>query len=214
MYHHLRGKLVELSSLNAVVETSGVGWEVHVPLSTSSLLGEGLGEEVLLYTHLLVREDVLKLFGFLTTEERTLFRLLLSVSGTGPAIALQALSAFTVSELISDLSSGDVNSLKRIKGVGEKLANLLVLELRDKTEVLLAGVETSGASEPSHPEGKSGRVHELALSALVELGYSARDARSRVEAAWQLLRERMEPGSADGEAIEAEDVIREALKNS
>ena len=64
MYHHLRGKLVELSSLNAVVETSGVGWDVHVPLSTSSLLGEGLGEEVLLYTHLLVREDVLKLFGF------------------------------------------------------------------------------------------------------------------------------------------------------
>ena len=91
MYHHLRGKLIELSSLNAVVETSGVGWDVHVPLSTSSLLGEGLGEEVLLYTHLLVREDVLKLFGFLSTEERALFRLLLSVSGTGPKIALQAL---------------------------------------------------------------------------------------------------------------------------
>ena len=109
MYHHLRGKLVELSSLNAVVETSGVGWDVHVPLSTSSLLGEALGEEVLLYTHLLVREDVLKLFGFLSTEERALFRLLLSVSGTGPAIALQELYAFTVGELISDLSSSDEN---------------------------------------------------------------------------------------------------------
>ncbi|MEE3181690.1 MAG: Holliday junction branch migration protein RuvA, partial [Planctomycetota bacterium] len=142
MYHHLRGKLIELSSLNAVVETSGVGWDVHVPLSTSSLLGEALGEEVLLYTHLLVREDVLKLFGFLSTEERALFRLLLSVSGTGPAIALQALSAFTVGELISDLSSGDVNSLKRIKGVGKKLAERLVLELRDKAGLLLAGLET------------------------------------------------------------------------
>ena len=214
MYHHLRGKLIELSSLNAVVETSGVGWDVHVPLSTSSLLGEGLGEEVLLYTHLLVREDVLKLFGFLTTEERELFRLLLSVSGTGPAIALKALSAFTVGELISDLSSGDVNSLKRIKGVGKKLAERLVLELRDKTGVLLAGLETPGVSGTSLQEGKSGRVHELALSALVELGYSARDARSRVETAWQLLRERMDPGSAQEETIRAEDVIREALKNS
>ncbi|MFP6739898.1 MAG: Holliday junction branch migration protein RuvA [Planctomycetota bacterium] len=214
MYHHLRGKLVELSSLNAVVETSGVGWDVHVPLSTSSLLGEGLGEEVLLYTHLLVREDVLKLFGFLTMQERVLFRLLLSVSGTGPAIALQALSAFTVGELISDLSSGDVNSLKRIKGVGKKLAERLVLELRDKTEVLLAGLEIPGVSGTSLQEGKSGRVHELALSALVELGYSARDARSRVETAWQLLRERMDPGSAQEETIRAEDVIREALKNS
>ncbi len=213
MYHHLRGKLVELSSLNAVVETSGVGWDVHVPLSTSSQLGEGLGQEVVLYTHLLVREDVLKLFGFLTKEERTLFRLLLSVSGTGPAIALQALSAFTVGELISDLSSGDVNSLKRIKGVGKKLAERLVLELRDKTGVLLAGLESSGVSEPRHPEGTSGRVHELALSALVELGYTARDARSRVESAWKLLREGMETDSPE-EAIQAEDVIREALKNS
>ena len=214
MYHHLRGKLIELSSLNAVVETSGVGWDVHVPLSTSSLLGEGLGEEVLLYTHLLVREDVLKLFGFLTTEERELFRLLLSVSGTGPAIALKALSAFTVGELISDLSSSDVNSLKRIKGVGKKLAERLVLELRDKAGLLLAGLESPGASGTSPQEGQGGRIHELALSALVELGYSARDARSRVETAWQLLRERMEPGSADEETIRAEDVIREALKNS
>ncbi len=214
MYHHLRGKLVELSSLNAVVETSGVGWDVHVPLSTSSLLGEGLGEEVLLYTHLLVREDVLKLFGFLTMQERVLFRLLLSVSGTGPAIALQALSAFTVGELISDLSSGDVNSLKLIKGDVKKLAERLVLELRDKTEVLQAGLEIPGVSGTSLQEGKSGRVHELALSALVELGYSARDARSRVETAWQLLRERMDPGSAQEETIRAEDVIREALKNS
>jgi Holliday junction DNA helicase RuvA len=147
-------------------------------------------------------------------QERVLFRLLLSVSGTGPAIALQALSAFTVGELISDLSSGDVNSLKRIKGVGKKLAERLVLELRDKTEVLLAGLEIPGVSGTSLQEGKSERVHELALSALVELGYSARDARSRVETAWQLLRERMDPGSAQEETIRAEDVIREALKNS
>ena len=147
-------------------------------------------------------------------QERVLFGLLLSVSGTGPAIALQALSAFTVGELISDLSSGDVNSLKRIKGVGKKLAERLVLELRDKTEVLLAGLEIPGVSGTSLQEGKSERVHELALSALVELGYSARDARSRVETAWQLLRERMDPGSAQEETIRAEDVIREALKNS
>lgn len=214
MYHHLRGKLVELGSLNAVVETSGVGWDLHVPLSTSSLLGGRLGEEILLYTHLLVREDVLKLFGFSTVQEKELFRLLLSVSGTGPAIALQALSAFSVAELISDLSTGDVNSLKRIKGVGKKLAERLVLELRDKTGVLSAQLETSGSSGTSSLEGESGRVHELALSALVELGYSARDARSRVESAWQMLRERIESGSGEEETIRAEDVIREALKSS
>ena len=92
-------------------------------------------------------------------------------------------------------------------------AERLVLELRDKTGVLLAGLESSGVSEPRHPEGTSGRVHELALSALVELGYTARDARSRVESAWKLLREGMETDSPE-EAIQAEDVIREALKNS
>ena len=120
MYHHLRGKLVALGSLNAVVETAGVGWDVQIPLSTRALLGDSLGDEVFLHTHLLVREDILKLFGFSTVEERELFRLLLSVSGTGPKIALQALSAFSVAELVRDLSSGDVDSLKRIKGVGKK----------------------------------------------------------------------------------------------
>ena len=101
----------------------------------------------------------------------------------------------------------------RIKGVGKKLAERLVLELRDKTGVLLAGLESSGVSEPAHPEGKSGRVHEVALAALVELGYSAKDARSRVETAWKILRERMGTDSPE-EEIQAEDVIREALKNS
>ena len=214
MYHHLRGKLVELGSLNAVVETSGVGWDVHVPLSTSSLLGERVGEDVLLYTHLLVREDVLKLFGFSTVQERELFRLLLSVSGTGPAIALQALSAFPVSELIGDLSTGDVNSLKRIRGVGKKLAERLVLELRDKTGVLLAKLESPGRPDSSVQEGESGRVHEIALSALVELGYSAKDARTRVESAWQALRDRARSDGDEEETIRPEAVIREALKGS
>ena len=210
MYHHLRGKLIELGSLSAVVETSGVGWHVQVPLSTRSVVGDRLGEEVLLYTHLLVREDVLKLFGFSTLEERELFRLLLSVSGTGPKIALQALSAFSVKELIRDLVSGDVDSLKRIKGVGKKLAERMVLELRDKAGVLQLGEPGSGAEQL--PAGGGGRVSEIAITVLVEqLGFSLKDARKRVEAACQKLSGSDSPASAPGEA---EEIIRVVLESS
>ena len=210
MYHHLRGKLIELGSLSAVVETSGVGWHVQVPLSTRSLVGDRLGEEVLLYTHLLVREDALKLFGFSTLEERELFRLLLSVSGTGPKIALQALSAFSVKELIRDLGSGDVDSLKRIKGVGKKLAERMVLELRDKAGVLQLGEPGSGAEQL--PAGGGGRVSEIAITVLVEqLGFSLKDARKRVEAACQKLSGSDSPASAPSEA---EEIIRVVLESS
>tara|TARA_B100000749_G_scaffold174414_1_gene134593 strand:- start:226 stop:858 length:633 start_codon:yes stop_codon:yes gene_type:complete len=210
LYHHLRGKLIELGSLSAVVETSGVGWHVQVPLSTRSLVGDRLGEEVLLYTHLLVREDVLKLFGFSTLEERELFRLLLSVSGTGPKIALQALSAFSVKELIRDLGSGDVDSLKRIKGVGKKLAERMVLELRDKAGVLQLGEPGSGAEQL--PAGGGGRVSEIAITVLVEqLGFSLKDARKRVEAACQKLSGSDSPASAPSEA---EEIIRVVLESS
>ena len=210
MYHHLRGRLIELGSLSAVVETSGVGWHVEIPLSTRSLIGDRLGEEVLLYTHLLVREDVLKLFGFSTLEERELFRLLLSVSGTGPKIALQALSAFSVKELIRDLGSGDVDSLKRIKGVGKKLAERMVLELRDKAGVLQLGEPGSGAEQL--PAGGGGRVSEIAITVLVEqLGFSLKDARKRVEAACQELSGSDSPASAPSEA---EEIIRVVLERS
>ena len=210
MYHHLRGKLIELGSLSAVVETSGVGWHVQVPLSTRSLVGDRLGEEVLLNTHLLVREDVLKLFGFSTLEERELFRLLLSVSGTGPKIALQALSAFSVKELIRDLGSGDVDSLKRIKGVGKKLAERMVLELRDKAGVLQLGEPGSGAEQL--PAGGGGRVSEIAITVLVEqLGFSLKDARKRVEAACQELSGSDSPASVPSEA---EEIIRVVLESS
>ncbi len=210
MYHHLRGKLVALGSLNAVVETAGVGWDVQIPLSTRALLGDSLGDEVFLHTHLLVREDILKLFGFSTVEERELFKLLLSVSGTGPKIALQALSAFSVAELVRDLSSGDVDSLKRIKGVGKKLAERLVLELREKAEVLLLDLGMSGSGAGPVVDETSGRIHEIAISALVELGFSAKDARGRVETAWQTL---SESDPAEEASIGAEEVIRVALKN-
>lgn len=210
MYHHLRGKLIELGSLSAVVETSGVGWHVQVPLSTRSVVGDRLGEEVLIYTHLLVREDVLKLFGFSTLEERELFRLLLSVSGTGPKIALQALSAFSVKELIRDLGSGDVDSLKRIKGVGKKLAERMVLELRDKAGVLQLGEPGSGAEQL--PAGGGGRVSEIAITVLVEqLGFSLKDARKRVEAACQKLSGSDSPASVPSEA---EEIIRVVLESS
>ena len=211
MYHHLRGRLIELGSLSAVVETSGVGWHVEIPLSTRLLIGDRLGEEVLLYTHLLVREDVRKLFGFFTLEERELFRLLLSVSGTGPKIALQALSAFSVKELIRDLGSGAVDSLKRIKGVGKKLAERRVLELRDKAGALQLGESGSGGFEQP-PEGEAGRVSEIAITVLVEqLGFSLKDARKRVEAACQKLSGAAFPASAPGEA---EAIIRGVLESS
>lgn len=212
MYHHLRGKLVNTGPMLAVVEAGGMGYELHVPLSTLEAL-QGL-DEVLLYTHLHVREDDLRLFGFATRAERELFRLILSVSGVGPALALAALSALSPEELANALASGDTASIRRIKGVGKRLAERLVVELKDRVATMIRldeGRVTAHAARKLSGRpcgaGADSRIAD-AIAALVSLGFQRNDAEERVGASLKRLAEN---GSNDGEPT-VEQLIRESLR--
>lgn len=213
MYHHLRGELRELQPALAVLEAGGVGFEVKIPLSTyERLKGKA---DALLYTHLHVREDELKLFGFATRAERELFRLLLGVSGVGPTTALQALSASSPDELSLSIASGDLKSLQRMKGIGKKLAERLVVELRDKVASPGSGGGGLAGALPVSPGGATAARPALferpevndAILALVSLGFERKSAEDRVLQVHAAL-------SSREAAPPAERLIRECLRYS
>jgi len=146
------------------VEVSGVGFQVFAPTSTLSTFGQP-GAQVLLFTHLHVREDVLALYGFRTFEELSLFQTLIGVSGIGPKLALSMLSAMRVDQLTAAIASGDADMLTTVPGVGKKIAGRLVLELKDKigNGAALTPLQTSQGNAD-------------AVGALTALGYSVAEA--------------------------------------
>ena len=131
MIAFLRGRLLEKHPNQVIVETAGVGYDVVIPISTFSALPE-VGSEVKLRIHTHVREDALSLFGFLTSDEKTIFDKLISVSGIGPTLAIKVLSGMATSNLTTAIRNGHVEQLVRIPGVGKKTAERIVLELKDK----------------------------------------------------------------------------------
>src|SRR5688572_3829107 len=145
MIAYLNGKLLSKSINLAIVDVGGVGYEVHIPLTTYYELGETGSPVVLqIYTH--VREDALQLFGFNTPLEKELFLRLISVSGVGPKLALGLLSNLSANELVQAILSSNLVQLTAISGVGKKTAERLVLELRDKLKTLPMGEPVSGAA--------------------------------------------------------------------
>lgn len=155
-----------------VVRVGGISFRVYVPASTLSRLGS-VGGEVELYTHLHVREDILALYGFATTEELNLFETLIKVSGIGPRLALSLLSSLSPQEISGAIASGDITALSRIPGIGKKTAGRLVVELKGKLEeALMGGVAAAGL-----PQDKADVV-----AALTSLGYSASEAMKSVSA--------------------------------
>ncbi|HUW55279.1 MAG TPA: Holliday junction branch migration protein RuvA [Planctomycetota bacterium] len=194
MYHHLSGKLVHKSFTSVVVDVTGVGYDLTVPLSTYEKLPEE-GSEVRLLTHLHVREDGMRLFGFLSADERELFRMLIGVSGIGPMLALAVLSGTSVETVKQAVTHGDVSLLKRIRGVGTKTAERMVLELRDPVTRL--GVRPGAAAL-----SVGDRTALDAVAALVSLGY----ARTKAEEAVTVARR------ACGPDVTVEELVREALK--
>ena len=168
----LRGILVEKRPGQLIIDAGGVGYDVHIPLSTFAAIG-ALHSEVTLLIHTHVREDQISLFGFLTAREKHLFELLLSVSGVGPALALRILSGLSVDEIIPAVRRGDVAALTRINGVGRKTAERVIVELKDK----LAAAETA-AEEPR--VGRS-QLEEDLHSALLNLNYDRREVDRTVE---------------------------------
>jgi Holliday junction DNA helicase RuvA len=160
MIAFLRGKLLEKHPNQVIVEASGVGYDVVIPISTFSTLPDA-GAEVALRIHTHVREDALALFGFLTSEEKALFEKLISVSGIGPTLAIKILSGLATAAIIDSIRGGNVEQLVRIPGVGKKTAERMVLELKDK----LAPAAVSVRVEPA----LSG-IEQDVLSALLNLG--------------------------------------------
>ena len=171
----LTGRIVDKQPERLVVDVQGVGYQLHVPLSTFYELGEP-GATVSLRVHTYVREDTLALFGFATRLEQQLFERLITISGVGPRLALAVLSGIEPPDLVRAITRGDTDSLTRIPGVGKKTAERIGLELKDRLPTALAGEPDDGGGTP--PGGEQGDV----VSALLNLGYH-RAAAERAAAA-------------------------------
>ena len=150
----------------------GVGYVVQVPLSTYATLGE-LHTEVTLLIHTHVREDALALYGFVSAREKHFFEMLLSASGVGPTLALKILSGMSVEELVPAIRGSDLVRLTKIPGVGRKTAERMVVELKDRLEIVAVEAEKPGAASPAGVEAD-------VISALVNLGYDGRTAEGAV----------------------------------
>lgn len=172
MIYSVRGPLLSCDLSTAVVECGGVGMKCNISMNTRKRLSS-IGSEVMLFTHLNVREDAMDLFGFFDEAELEMFRLIISVSGVGPKVALSILSEFDPSTLSLYIASGDSKSITRAGGVGAKLAQRIVLELKDKLGATSFGdsQEVSAAVNV----GSSSNASE-AVQALVALGYSQSEA--------------------------------------
>lgn len=172
MIARLRGTLLESTYTACVIEAAGVGYEAGIPLSTFEKLPHP-GEEVSLYIHTQVREDAITLYGFATQEERSLFRLLLNVSGIGGKLALNVLSAMPAANFCQAVTSGDIKMLSRINGIGRRTAERLVVELKEKLGDFSGPVGITAV-----PQEVAGAMNDAAL-ALEQLGYK-RDEVDRV----------------------------------
>jgi Holliday junction DNA helicase RuvA len=176
MIAQLRGTLDDKRPNQVLVDVNGVGYLVHIPLSTFYALAE-LHSNVTLLIHTQVREDAIALYGFLSAREKHLFELLISASGVGPSLALKILSGMSVEDLVPAVRSGDLARLTRIPGVGRKTAERIVVELRDKLEAMK--VPEEDARKPVSTTGTTGDV----VSALLNLGYDQHAAEKAVERA-------------------------------
>ena len=173
MIDQIRGKLIVKKPTYIVVENSGIGFKISIPLSSYKLFGEP-GEEIDVLTHLHVREDLLQLFGFATEEERSLFQLLISVSGIGPRVAQGILSGISVSDFRRAIVRQDLVVLTSAPGVGKKTAERLILELREKI-----GEESDREEKKISSTAES--IGEETILALVSLGYKNPQAQKAVQ---------------------------------
>ena len=176
MIYSLTGRLTVKELGFIVVECGGVGYGCRTSYNTAAQLGD-IGSEVKVYTHLYVREDVVELFGFVTMQELSCFRLLISVSGIGPKAATSILSDMTPEKFAFTVASGDSKAFTKTKGIGAKTAQRVVLELKDKisSESIGGSISKDAADFAAMPQGASSAVSE-ALEALMVLGYTQGEA--------------------------------------
>ena len=196
MIAHLRGKLIHKEPGQAIVEAAGVGYDVAISVPTFTVL-PSLGTEAALYIHTQVSDDAIALFGFLEREEKRLFERLITVSGVGPKLAIKMLSGLSPERTVQAIRAQDHAQLTRIPGVGKKLAERLVVELKDKLEDF--------AVAPA-PTAVRGAAVEDVLSALVNLGYQHPAAEKAIQQAVE--KDKALAGDFDGLFRGALKVIR------
>lgn len=190
MIDYVKGVLTALEPTYAVVEAGGVGYALHIPVSTFGRLKTGA--ETRLFTHHHQREDAVRLYGFATERERTAFEMLIKVKGIGPQIALAVLSGMTVDELGASIGGENFAALRRVKGVGEKMAKQIVLDLKDSAAVFGSAAVTAVVASGSEGD---------AIAALVRLGFRQPQAEKAVAKA----REKLAPDAS------VQELIKEAL---
>jgi len=192
MITHLKGKLIEKHPNSVIIECNGIGYILTISLHTFSNIPDQ--ENIMLYTHLSIREDAHILYGFADKLEREIFKLLISVSGVGPSIAITMLSSMNPQEIQQAIGSEDVEKIKSVKGIGVKTAQRLIVDLKDK---ILKTYEFSEVLSVSN-----NTIKNEALSALEVLGFS----RKKVDSAIQVILQ-------DSPNISLEELIKKALKN-
>jgi Holliday junction DNA helicase RuvA len=194
MFAFLRGELVTASREEAVVEVSGIGYLLHISSGTSRRLPPE-GSQVRLFTHHHIREDAQQLFGFLDEEELQLFRLLLTISGVGPKLAMAVLSGLSVGEVQEAIVANRPETLYGITGVGKKTAARIILELRDKILKIQPAPTGKSATAPHALQ-----LNEDALAALMTLGFPRQTAQKAVSAVLE-----------SSPALSVEELVRAAL---
>lgn len=198
MFSYLQGTLAGKLPTQIVVDVGGVGYEAFIPLSTYSALPE-VGQSICVLTHVHIREDAHQIFGFLTEEERHLFRLLMTVSGIGPKMALTVLSGLEVGDLKRAIIDENLVVLTGISGIGRKTAERIIIELREK---ILLG-EKSAARRSSEKGGASEELVQDTMLVLLSLGYKKQNAQ---EAIHKVL------VSRDAKKVSVEELVRASLK--
>ncbi len=196
MYEYFCGKLASLEPTQAVVDCGGVGYLLEITLNTYETLRHAADDNVKLYAHHVVREDAQQLFGFADTAEREMFRMLVGVNGVGNQTARVMLSSLTVDELRDAIQTQDVKRVQRVKGIGAKTAQRIVLELADKIGVVKTNLGGMKA--------EVNQARDEAMTALTMLGF----AKPAVE---KLLTSR-DWKNDDGTPMSVEDIIKEGLK--
>jgi len=176
-----------------LLEVNGVGYEVHIPLSTSFQLPNN-GESTFILTHLVIRDDQHTLYGFATEEERKLFRTLIKISGVGAKMALTILSGINVNGFVQSVINEDVDTLVHLPGIGKKTAERLIVEMKDKIQDVTDSTELQGS------KASDNNMLLEARNALVNLGYKSSEARKILD-------------KIDTTGLEVEELLRQALKS-
>ena len=196
MYEYFEGRLASLEPTQAVVDCNGVGYLLEITLNTYEALRRVGEERVRLYAHLVVREDAQQLYGFYDVAEREMFRILVGVNGVGNQTARVMLSSLTVDELRDAIQTQDVKRVQRVKGIGAKTAQRIVLELADKVGTV--------SGTPRMESGAATQARDEAMTALTMLGFAKPAVEKLLMSGdWR---------NADGSPMTVEEIIKEGLK--